>query len=69
MKKRRDIAIEDHGTLYLLHAISARGRRWLATHLAAPTWVSAGTYGAVVVEPRYVDDVIRGARRAGLQAR
>ena len=61
-----DIRAENHGSLWLLRPVSTAGQSWLEEHVDADaiTWGSA-----VVVEPRYVDAIIAGARQDGLEVR
>jgi len=49
------IRVESHGTLLLVHGVNDRSRRWLAR--TAPD--GAMFWGkALVVEPRYLDNVM-----------
>ncbi len=59
----RDIQLEDHGSLWLLQPLTEAGRGWLDDHLdpAAPMIGEA-----VVVEPRYVEDITEGMINDGL---
>ena len=61
-----DIAVEYHGSLYLLQPITERASDWLHEHVAkdAQWFVSA-----LVVEPRYVFAIVRGAIADGLRVR
>lgn len=64
MAKKADIKVENHGSIFLLCPRSEPGRDWLREHTYADalTWA-----GAVVVEPRYVEDIVRGAQDDGLE--
>ncbi len=69
-----DIVIENHGTLYLLWPQSEAGEQWLRGHTAKDAqWWGPGrgglTRGALVVEPRYVADIVAGAIADGLEVR
>lgn len=58
-----DIRVQNHGTLYLLFPASDAGEEWLRAHTATDaTWWGR----ALVVEPRYVRDIIAGAQADGL---
>jgi hypothetical protein len=61
-----DIRVENHGSIVLLRVESQRADRWLDENLDP----EAQTFGrAYVVEPRYVADIVQGAREAGLEVR
>jgi hypothetical protein len=67
-----DIRVENHGTLYLLWPLSADAEKWLRDHTTKDAqWWGPGrsglTRGGLVVEPRYVADIVAGARDAGLR--
>ena len=66
MTKRTDLMVHGHGSIYLLRPISRRGRRWIDTQISADRIEWAG---AIVVEPRYVADIVRGALDHGLTVR
>jgi hypothetical protein len=61
-----DIAVEHHGSLYLLQPLTEQASSWLHEHVAedAQWFVSA-----LVVAPRYVADIVRGAIADGLRVR
>ena len=60
------IIVENHGSLYLLRPDTRKAQRWLETHVSEDVqWFG----GALVVEPRYVADIVNGAREAGLEVR
>jgi hypothetical protein len=58
-----DFIIADHGSIALLTPASKAGREWANEHLPqdAMYW-----NGAIVIEPRYVDDIIEGIQCDGL---
>ena len=58
-----DIAVENHGSLFLLQPLTTSAADWLHEHVAddAQWFVTA-----LVVEPRYVADIVAGAIDAGL---
>ena len=58
-----DIQIENHFSLYLVHPFSEQARAWLEENVQADAqWFG----GALVVEPRYVADLLEGMLAAGL---
>jgi hypothetical protein len=61
-----DISVEYHGSLYLLQPLNESASDWLHEHVAedAQWFVSA-----LVVEHRYVADIVRGAIEDGLRVR
>lgn len=64
--KRADIHVENHGSLFLLHMETNAAREWIADNVSSEYQVWCG---AIVVEPRYVQDIVAGAREAGLEVR
>jgi hypothetical protein len=61
-----DIRVDSHGSIILLHPATETAADWLRDHVAedAQWWA-----GALVVEPRYVEDIVNGAREDGLEVR
>lgn len=53
-----DIRIDNHGSIFVVHGVSAAGKEWLQEHIPddAQTWC-----GGIVVEHRYVHDIALGA--------
>jgi hypothetical protein len=66
MGKAADLHLQAHGTIYLLRAISERGEKWLDHHIcrAHEEWA-----GAIVVEARFIADIVCGALHDGLEMR
>jgi hypothetical protein len=61
-----DLAVEYYGSLYLLQPLTEEALDWLHRHVAeGAQWFFTG----LVVEPRYVGDIIQGAIADGLQVR
>jgi hypothetical protein len=60
----RDIIIRNHGTLCIMVAITHAGEDWIAEHIPedAQRWGKG-----IVVEPRYIEDIVEGARADGLE--
>tara|TARA_R110000737_G_scaffold171274_1_gene196864 strand:+ start:303 stop:509 length:207 start_codon:yes stop_codon:yes gene_type:complete len=59
-----DITVSNHGSIVLLTPVSEIGEGWLEEHIPS----DALTWGknSIVVEPRYVGDIIDGAAADGL---
>lgn len=53
--------------MYLLRAASPCGEAWIAEHIPADVLRFAG--GAIVVEDRFIHDIVDGAVRGGLRVR
>jgi hypothetical protein len=66
MAKQTDLLVHGHGTLYLLRATSRRGQRWVNERVTDDRQEWAG---AVVVEHRFIGDIVRGAIADGLRVR
>jgi predicted thioesterase len=59
-----DLRVNNHGTIFLVHPLSDAGREWVQEHLPA----DAQRFGeAVVVEHRYIADIVDGATNDGLE--
>ena len=60
------LRVENHGSVGLLRPLRDEARAWLEGHTGGEAqWFG----GALVVEPRYVADIVHGAREAGLEVR
>jgi hypothetical protein len=66
MPRRVDLLIHGEGSIYLLRPTSRRGQRWIDEHVSddCQEWA-----GAIVVEYRFIGDIVRGAIADGLQVR
>jgi len=62
-----DILVENHNSVYLLRPVSPVGRTWLQENVIGKETQLFGD--AVVCEPRYVADIVFGARGVGLVVR
>lgn len=62
-RARCDVRVENHGSIVLLRPITVTGQDWLDGRIDpdAQTWG-----GAVVVEPRHVNDIVVGMVADGL---
>lgn len=58
-----DLTVQNEGSIFLLRGVSNSGEDWIAENIPddATTWGDA-----IVVEHRYIQDIIDGARAAGL---
>lgn len=62
-----DLVVENHGSLFLLRPMSDAAEEWLNEHLDPDN--SQWFAGALVVEPRYIGDIVDGAVADGLEVR
>ena len=58
-----DFTIENHGSIWLLSTNTDAASDWVTEHIPddAQTWGPS-----IVVEPRYVDNIVAGIQAAGL---
>jgi hypothetical protein len=63
---KADLLVHGHGSIYLLRATSRRGQAWIDECVSTERQEWAG---AVVVEHRYIGDIVRGAIGDGLRVR
>jgi hypothetical protein len=58
-----DLRVTDHGSIFLLRPITKAGAEWIDDNIGD----DAQWYGrAVVVEHRYIADIVDGARADGI---
>ena len=62
-----DIEAVNHGFAVELRAVSAAGQLWLETYTSDPDRTT--TEDSVLVEPRYVDDILEGMANDGIIVR
>jgi hypothetical protein len=62
-----DILVENHGSVVLLRPRTPLAAAWIEEHVQSEDW--QWIYGALAVEPRFVQAVIQGAREDGLEVR
>ena len=61
--RRIDFELSGHGTVYLFQPLTPEARAWVEEYLPADAmWFG----GAVVVEHRYIGDIVGGAIGDGL---
>lgn len=59
-----DFTFANHGSICTLQPVSAAAQEWVAEHIPA----DAQTWGsAIVIEPRYVSEVLSGISDDGLE--
>ena len=59
-----DLFVEGGGSVYLLRPVSAAGSVWVAMHIPFDAqWFG----GAIVVEHRFIGDIVAGAINDGLR--
>lgn len=59
-----DLQITNHGSVFLLRALTEAGEAWVADHIGA----DAATFGgAIAVEHRFIADIAAGALDDGLE--
>jgi hypothetical protein len=67
-KAKWDFRVEFHGAIILLCPLTKPGFRWIERHIGADNGYQP-YYPTVILELRYLDDVLVGIRRKGLVAR
>jgi hypothetical protein len=59
-----DVLVENHGSLYLMRPQTDSAQEWIDEHIPEDAqWFG----GALVVEPRYVEDIAHGMMEYGLR--
>jgi hypothetical protein len=59
-----DLYFEGHGSLFLIRPTSPAGKIWLEENVGDSETQTWG--GAIVCEPRFVENILRGALAEGL---
>lgn len=59
-----DFAFSDHGSICVLTAVSPEGSQWVRENIPADAQRWAG---GIVIEPRYVGDILDGIANDGLE--
>jgi hypothetical protein len=67
-KTKWDFRVEYHGAILLLVPLSDHGLRWVERCIGADNGFQP-YYPTVVLEPRFMEDVLQGIRKLGLVAR
>ena len=58
-----DLIVHDHGSIFLLVAVTPAGEEWIGEHIPEDAMHFGG---GVVVEHRYIADIVNGAMSDGL---
>ena len=61
-----DFRVENHGSIFLLQPLTPAANSWIDEHLPEDRMTFGG---AVVVEHRYITNIVQGAISDGLQVR
>ena len=61
-----DINVMNHGSICVMRGVSAAGREWIEQHVQQDDETQYWCNG-IVVEPRYMGDIIEGAQADGLE--
>jgi hypothetical protein len=61
-----DLLVHGEGSIYLLRPTTRRGQRWVDEHISDDRHEWAG---AIVVEHRFIGDIVRGALDDGVRVR
>lgn len=61
-----DFLVQNEGSIFLLHPLSESARDWIEEYLPEDRMTFGG---AIVVEHRYIADIVRGAQLDGLVIR
>jgi hypothetical protein len=67
-KSKDDLTVEHHGSIVLLVPITKKGVNFIQQNIGADNGYQP-YYPTVLFEPKYVEDVIEGARNLGLVVR
>jgi hypothetical protein len=62
-----DLVFENHGSLFLVRPVSSAGQTWLDENVGDENTLTFG--GAIVCEPRYIENICHGATADGLVCR
>ena len=66
-KIQHDFAVENHGSIFLLKPLTPSATSWIEEHIGQDNGYQP-YFPTVVVEHRYVSDIVRGIQDAGLVA-
>jgi hypothetical protein len=64
--KGYDVTVDNHGSIVLFHLHTDAARAWVSEHVSDEAQFFGG---ALVVEPRYVENLIEGMTSDGLEVR
>lgn len=57
-----DVTVVNHGSIVIVRPKTAEARQWIEDHVSD----DAQWFGGIVVEPRYLDDLLQGMMADGL---
>jgi hypothetical protein len=63
MAKTKDFNVENHGSIILLWPLTTAASEWITDHIPEDAQVFGN---AIVVEPRYIEDILAGITADGL---
>lgn len=69
LRTELDFKLENHGSLFLLRPLNSVAKDWMDEHLPMDSPETQFWGDAIVIEPRYVPDIVFGARGEGLVVR
>lgn len=60
----KDIQLQNHGSIWLVRPVTDAGQNWIDENVTGESqWFG----GALVIEPRYVGDIVEGMQADGLE--
>jgi carotenoid cleavage dioxygenase-like enzyme len=67
--QKHDFAVSNHGSIFLLKPITNAAIKWVERCIGADNGYQPYYPAAVILEPRFMDEVITSIRKLGLVAR
>lgn len=64
-----DISVENHGSIFLLCPLTTYGADWIEQNILNVNEEAQTFGGALVVEPRYLENIVLGMRADGLEVK
>jgi len=61
--EKPDVRVQNHGSLFLVEAVTDEAQEWIGEHIPEDAQYFGGN---LVVEHRYIDDIVNGMTEAGL---
>jgi len=65
MTDQTDVQIENSGNILLVTPLTPAARQWVEENVSIESWQWQG--GSVAVEPRCLDNLVAGMKKAGLK--
>jgi hypothetical protein len=69
VKPTPDFAVENHGTIFLLRPLTTAARVWVDENIGQDNGFQPYFPAALVIEHRFIQSIVEGARRDGLVCR